>query len=814
MNLANVPKELRDVKQWSISYNKDQLKRPHHSHYQPDGALGADEADRLAGDLLLCGFYTTSSDPYILLDIDHVDDPNNPWDSIPDSVRSFMLARQTYWESSPSGKGLRGVLKLTSAEIKEELQTKRALLISSNGDSSDEAEAHFGPPWMTITGNKTTFSVDEIATVTIDELKEVFNVKYKSEVVSMQEVVESNEPLPAVSQDHIPSMLSVKQALSALPLDRNPRVQRAYQNVFNQEYQHYDFWMKVMMAVHNYATVSGKTMECLTLVDEWSHADDAYVNSEDVFNHWKSLSNKETQVTYKTLFKLMNEATLVWPVPRKQTKDEKEAQIGLKPNISAYDNFRKVITFFDIKFYRSELSAKGMFSVYLTGDRDIMDKFFLSYATDVEFDKYYGPFTRDLLVPCFNAFLQRLGFVGLGHQRTREFLGNILSHSHGTINLIKEYIETPLHELPMKYRENIENAHESGILQLFECLQIEFVSKDRERELNLYRKYYLAWLMGLLRNLYTPSEEANINNCVLVLTGKEQIRKTSHFKYLLPSFLKKYVVFTPHGFDKSDSMRDLAKIARSNLIVVWDEIEQFLNTQTESNFKKVIDNNPQTIIDKYKTEEETVTPISIYGATSNQREFKLGDQGSRRMFIIPVSWVDTDKMKTLCWHTIFRELVGFLKTAFDKGTTPWLLTEEELELQLSLHNRFKAKTDFDLLFEEIFDTSVPVEYVAGGIKGISSVQNDKSGQLKTTKDIQLMLQKYDENMTYIKRPVLVRALERFCGRYTRTERKSKQLESPKCTITKGLMQQSIHKKWLLPPLTAEAHKVLYVFERQ
>ena len=805
MSIHNVPDELKVIPQWSYSYSNNELKRPMHSKYVPNGALTAEQADVMAGPELYRGFYVTPEDPYVLVDIDHVENPDKPWDDLPDNIRSFMLARKTYWETSPSGKGLRGVLKLPLASTKADLKTKRALLISGNGTST-EAELHFGAPWMTMTGNKTSYSTDDVATVTIEDLQEIFNIKRVDEVV-----VDPELPVaPASVPTSLPNIVEIQYALNCIPLDQNNRIKRAYQKVFNQEYHHYDFWMKVMMAVHNYAQYADKNTECLSMVTEWSRDDPAFQSEEDVFNHWKSLSDKDSIITYKTLFKLQNTATLRWPVPKKQTDAEKQAGLPLKPNISAYENFNAVVEFYGIEFHRDALGTQSMFEVYISGDDDVLSENFTSYSSDVHFGKYYGPFNRETLIPCFNVFLISLGFTGLGHNRTREFLINTLHDSSGTVNFVKEYIETPLADLPVKYQENI-GTH-SSINDLFECLTIEFISNDHERELNLYRKYYLAWLLGLIRNLYYNTGKPNINNCVLVLTGKEQIRKTSHFKVLFPPFLRDYVAFTPHGFATSDNMRDLAKIAVSRLVVVWDEVEQFLNPQTESNFKKIIDNNPQTFVDKYEVHEKTITPIAIYGATSNQREFKLGDTGSRRMFIIPISWVDTDTMMQLCWHTIFHELLGFHKMAEEKGTQPWLLTEEELDFQTKLHGKFTARTDFDIMLGEIFDTNIPFEITHGSIVGITSVQKDQSGRLRTLKEVQDLIRQYDDSNISIKRPVLTRALERFCGKYTRTLRKYKEIERPVSRIVRGQIIQGTHKRWVFPPLTEEAKKTLYVFE--
>ena len=151
--------------------------------------------------------------------------------------------------------------------------------------------------------------------------------------------------------------------------------------------------------------------------------------------------------------------------------------------------------------------------------------------------------------------------------------------------------------------------------------------------------------------------------------------------------MRHMIALTTHGFKANNDMRDIVKIASSNMVVVWDEIEQYLDATTESNFKKVLDGNPQKFIDKYETNASTYVPLSLYGATSNKREFRLSDDGSRRIFHIPVTWVDTDTMDCICWH----KLINILKREYDElvenGFTPWMLTESQLQQQSQLHHK-------------------------------------------------------------------------------------------------------------------------------
>lgn len=803
-NVTNVPQEMRNKKQWSVSYSAQELKRPLHYQYTPDGGLAADKAVKVARkNGVLSGFYVTESDNLVLVDIDHVTD-TEALTGIPEELVNFIKNTPTYWEVSPSGNGLRGIVKIDKAEDKKKLKQKIALLIGQNGDTNREAQINFGAPWMTITCNPTSYSTDTIAPVTLDELGLYFDVRYKG----------SSQEHPLVPTEELPDIEDMSRILSGLPLDQNPRIKRAYKKVFGHEYQHYEYWMKVMMAMHSFAQLADKTIACLDLMNDWSAQDaSTYKGYDDVANHWKSLENAEGSITYRTLFALNKEMILVWPIPKPQSKIERELGMAQRPLNSAYANFEALCLYYDIRFFRDEFSTSNMYSSYMSCDYDIADKFDAE-RTHMEFDLYYGPYTKDTLVPVFSKFLQDNGFLGITFQRVKEFLQTMLSRKLTRINLFKMYLDTPFNDLPEKYKDNARTYEYSTIDNLFKCLSIEPIFEDideREQELALYKRQFTIWLLGMIRNLYYSRDQYNINNCILVLVGKEQTRKTSFFKAMLPErYREKHVKFTTHGFDKAESMRDLAKIASTSMILIWDEVERYINAQNESNFKKVIDNTPQTIIDKYEVAEKTVTPIAVYAATSNQREFKLGDTGSRRMFIIPIKWAHTNKVNMICWHALLNEVRVMYEHAVRNHQTPWLLTESELNFQLKLHGSFKSKTDIDIILGEMFEGE-PLDLEGKTtIPGISSVQADTTGRLLTSTRVREMFVRYS-GVTNVKPSAFEKAIQRFCSAYTGTERTTIYTLRPKAQLTKGVLQQGVHKRWVFPPLSEAAKKKMEGF---
>lgn len=287
-----------------------------------------------------------------------------------------------------------------------------------------------------------------------------------------------------------------------------------------------------------------------------------------------------------------------------------------------------------------------------------------------------------------------------------------------------------------------------------------------------------------------PPTPYNNNIGILLMTGPEQIRKTTHFKCLLPSAFRHQILFTSHGFKNETDLRDTAKLSATCMVVVWDEIEQFLSLDTEANFKKTLDSNAQTFIDKYETTSTTVKPIAIYGATSNQNEFRLSGRTARRILNIPVKWVDTSKMTRLCWHPILHDIEEQMK---DKN---WLLTESELNLQARLHESIKSKTDLDFIIREVFDFEAKFHELDFKHRPIHPLIED--GRLMPLKKVASIIERKG---AMFKRPALRQALIRACSFYTDTQHKGKHYD--KMSIKQGIVQYGTQILFVMPELNEE-----------
>jgi len=788
--LNSIPKELHGIRQWTYSHSIEEKKRPLHSHYKPQGSLTLEAAVRKAGAFKYVGFYTTKADPYIIGDIDHVPNPADPAACLPIAVADLLLNHGVYSEVSPSGKGIRFIARFESAKVKEQW-AKGVFYIKDPQKDGRENQINLAPPWLTITGNRLPYSSNNIPILTEAMLAQVYQFGDKAEPVH-EEVASSTQPPPSFEE--------FKNALFNIPLDGNERIARAAAKVFESQKIGYDFWLHVLMSAHDYGSRTSLKTEVLAEVIRWSETDiEGFDGEQSIINKWYSFDlQKDNNITYHTIFALSHENTLRFSRCRPLTAGQKAAGIQQgSPLNTEYVNFVNMIEFYGIQLYRD---AHNPSKLYITGDRDTMDKYFKHMDVKPYYEKYHGVFVEKTLTAAFHIMCQDVGFIGIGHQNVNSHIKNLIYQMAIEVDMVKIYYDTPFEELPLNYQDNAKFRSISTVDYMFSCLDLDYLTDNERKEQLLYKRYYRCWLMGLARNMYFGNS-LHMNNCVLLLTGKEQIRKTSHFRYMLPSFMREdQIAFTVHGFDSEQAVRDVTKISTSNSLVVWDEIERYLNEKTESNFKMIIDNNPQKFIDKYEVIASVFKPKAIYGATSNKREFKLSDSGSRRLFHIPVKWVDTDKLNTVCWHAIIDDLRQEIQES--KGGAPWLLTPKELEYQDALHALITSKTGFELLLQEIFLWDSKYPEVADGLPDSYSW---KGNHMLTTKQIAQMIITHTQGRENPSRPALVRTLKRLCGRWTNSKNRNRIMRKPKIVVRDGLANYGNQgvKKWVMPDISRD-----------
>jgi len=284
--ITKLPKELLTVRQWSYSHSIGEIKRPRHSHYTPNGTLDYKTAVNKAGPHKLIGFYVTDEDDYILGDIDHIDHPLDKeyvGGILPIELAHILFNCKVYSEVSPSGKGIRFIAKIPHGS-KGDLDGRYFKNKVEMGEDDEgvprEVQVHIGPPWNTITGNRTPYSSDIISEIEIKQLDDIFRVKRKGEAVGTDYM----PPPDKTEVGYIPPVTEMITALRSLPWDGNPRIKRAFEVTFaGEKYTPYEYWLKVLMAMSDYASKlvnPNDQIVCLENVTKVSEADEEGFESD------------------------------------------------------------------------------------------------------------------------------------------------------------------------------------------------------------------------------------------------------------------------------------------------------------------------------------------------------------------------------------------------------------------------------------------------------------------------------------------------------------------------------------------------------
>jgi hypothetical protein len=207
-----------------------------------------------------------------------------------------------------------------------------------------------------------------------------------------------------------------------------------------------------------------------------------------------------------------------------------------------------------------------------------------------------------------------------------------------------------------------------------------------------------------------------------------------------------------------------------------------------------MDNEPQTFIDKYEVTPTTYSPVAVYGATSNENEFKLSSMGMRRLFTIPIQQIDTDTELKLCWHAVLNDLKRQYDEELANGKVPWGINNTTVTELTSANQSIRAKTNLDLIMEAIWDFDSDFK-----VEGVSNFLHDRTFTFMTLDNVLQVIKAYTDvgNITQVS---LYRTLERKCSMYTESDRQTLHVIKPRCRIERGVAYQSRHKRWVMPVL--------------
>lgn len=813
-----LPQEIKALPHWTSHVNKRPL-------IPPDQWANAETYNEVTSKTDQYGILVAphTESPYLFIDIDYPKNPLTPqmmpkeevmaklqnenivWGSDEhlrliqptlDSIRHtslYPLLTETYTEFSPSGTGIRMIIQ-SKDKSKFAKAYKKATAFAGQIDFKNQ--------FITITERAFPGTVSTIKEVPLLDMADAFGFRETQQVVTPEMVAE--EELRNLEANSMPKMEVMIAALKNIPIDQGERIQKVWQELTGEQYEHYNFWLSVGMALHDYSRHFKNPSKMYLAYLEWSEQDAAgFTGERDVYSKWESfdLVGRPDNITWRTLLKIANKCTFDYPRP---IINKKGANTGM-PMINEWANFEYLLNFYNIKLHEDD-------AFYVSGDREVCEKYFMIHGAQCWFDKYYGPLTTQGLIAATVRLCQDSKWRGL--TTTSNHVNTWIVQPREDMDLFQLWLDTPFDELPddLKYTvttrgkvpATVYDAN-SNIDYVFDMLNVQY---DVPIERALAKAMLKKTLMQMIKFREPMTLPFTDNGGMLILIGAENTYKSTFFKLLLPrplDHLRKELNMQVKG---EKSVRDFIRNLGRKSIVQIDEFEGMMDHGSQGSlFKAIISGDSASITDIYQTTETQMSRKAIIVGTSNETKQVLSDNGSRRMWFIKVNKINTAGMLQVNLHKLYNDLRNEFRREYADGRMPWLLTQDEINVLYKMNESLAAKSDISMWLDEVWPAQdkMPDDYLSD----VKSVQTDKSGKLFNTKDILQVLQ-FRGMPAQIKLPALERALERHCGKWTNSHGKAIQLTAPKAMLTNGRLCQGEtmtgkpkYAKWLMPPMSGE-----------
>ncbi len=691
--------------------------------------------------------------------------------NISEDFRSFIIDVDSYMEYSPSGCGLR-IFMICIDKLR--LPGRVNLL----EEKCIGGELFMNSGYVTVTGNQ--LSGESIKEIEPYQLKQWY-VPGASGELTKAEVID----IPTDFKEQHPTILLVEEALKYCKLNQCDRVKDAYKAVMNQEYNHYDYWLKILAACHYYAEITGQMNEVTQMIMDWSQTDElSFESDEDVITHWSSFSNKKDSVTYSTLMKFAKLLKFQWP----EEKYNKDGSPSGKPIVTSLVNFEYLIDYYSIKIY-SDIFARNL---YITGDNDVINKFFAKRGNLKTHFGMVGPMSVELLEAGICSMAQQNEYSGVAVNSINQLFKSYIVSRITEFNMLEKWTETLPKELPEDMVEKNTDITKSNLEYLMSC--IEF---NHHQSAKLAKLYFETLFFEMMMPLYNPKRILSHRSFMLILTGPENCRKTTFWSMLFPANLRRqFVTNSTETLGGAKSLRDFNSSLVTSVLVIVDEFEIFYNKNNESLFKSLVTADEVDYIPIYGKVMIKENRNAVITGTTNQRSLSFEQDSNRRFAIVDVKWIDTDAMTKINWHHFYRHYIAEGKKAIMNGVHSWKLSPEIISMQYEENENFRAQSNKEIMLREVFDFDMEThknitQYDMPGI------QHNKI--LYKLKDITGTLKQYYPEV-YFPPAEMKHLLKRLCGKYTHTTNKEIPLSNAVGKIKDGAIHQSGYTMYVMPPL--------------
>lgn len=218
-------------------------------------------------------------------------------------------------------------------------------------------------------------------------------------------------------------------------------------------------------------------------------------------------------------------------------------------------------------------------------------------------------------------------------------------------------------------------------MMLEQVLGLEFESDNQRR---LYTAFLRCWPIGAVARVHATAEKTVKFDNVLTLGGKQDLRKSSWFQYLVPN---KTWSASPDisSFDDTSAQKLcpiwIAEMAESNGSSYWKDLERQ---------KAWLSKESDLVIRKYQAYPEIIPRRFALGATVNEKQHGADSSGFRREWCM---WLE--KVVDIDLLIEIRDQFWAQAYAAFKAGAQFHLTDEEKLLHLEDGQRFQV-ADFEL----------------------------------------------------------------------------------------------------------------------
>lgn len=326
---------------------------------------------------------------------------------------------------------------------------------------------------------------------------------------------------------------------------------------------------------------------------------------------------------------------------------------------------------------------------------------------------------------------------------------------------------------------------------------IEF---NHHQSAELAKMYFDTLFFEMVMPLYNPERILSQRSFMLILTGPEACRKTTFWSMLFPANLRRqFVTNSTETLGGAKSIRDFSTSLVTSVLVVCDEFENFYNKNNDSLFKSLVTADVVDYVPIYEKTMNKEDRNAVIVGTTNKRSLPFEQDSNRRLALVDVKWIDTDAMRSINWHHLYRHYVTIGKKAMINGLHPWKLTPDVIKLQYLENEAFRSQSNKEIILREIFDFDMEIhkEIPKYDIPGIQH-----NHQLLKMKDITGTLkQHYPE--VYFAPAEMKHLLKRLCGKYTHTTNQHRTLSNAKGHIADGIVRQSGFSLYVMPPVKVD-----------